>query len=225
MRADGLTVQDTTTGDIVQSGPLPLSPGFSYARTFGDWTTGGRYFVHGWANMSRPDITETVLVDSATLTARQILPLPPNREVLSIEVSPDGRTAYIASTTGLSAMVDLIDLPSDRLVFTTNRFSFWPSAFLALTSAPLPPEALQAQVVRRSVRLTWALPPMSDGASPFFLEAGSRPGGTDVRMQIDGAARELDLAGVPPGRYFVRLRAVNATGTSLPTGDIVVEVS
>ena len=29
---------------------------------------------------------------------------------------------------------------------------------------------------------------------------------------------------VPPGRYFVRVRAVNANGTSAPSNDVVIDV-
>jgi len=78
--------------------------------------------------------------------------------------------------------------------------------------------------VGQTVRLSWLIDSGSDGIDHFVVEAGFAPGATFTAFHVAGSAPALDIANVPTGRYFVRLRAVNAAGISAPTTDLIVDV-
>jgi hypothetical protein len=220
-RADGFHEFDADTGALIRSIPLPLSAGLSYWGVFGDGHQAGGVFVQGNGTAGY----ETVLVDPVTLSARQRLPLPADRQVLTIEVLPDDRTALVSSVSGIRAVVDVIDLVGNQVTFSTTMFSAWQSAFLSVTSAPLAPVALSADVSGSHVRLSWQLPPASDGASAWRIEAGSLSGAADLAI-IDpaGPHQVLEVNAVPAGRYYVRVRAINTNGISPASNEVIVDV-
>jgi hypothetical protein len=198
-----------------------LTPGFAYSRAFGTAHDGASLFVHGQNGGAR----ETVLVDPNTSGAVQRLPLPADREVLSLEVIAAGTTALVASTTGLQSSVDVIDLPTNRLTGSTAAFASWPSLFLATTNAPLAPRLEEASVAGSRVNLSWTLPTASNGVSRWQVEAGSAPGATDLALfDVSATPMALSVSGVPAGRYYVRVRAVNVTGIGASSNEIVVVV-
>ena len=82
------------------------------------------------------------------------------------------------------------------------------------------PTGLTFSVVGRTVTLAWVESP---GATDYALEAGSVAGASDVFNGSIGAQPALTAA-VPPGRYFVRLRARNAAGISAATTEIIIDV-
>ena len=52
----------------------------------------------------------------------------------------------------------------------------------------------------------------------YVLEVGSGPGRTDVGVfPISGSLTTLQVPNVPHGTYYIRVRAVNAQGTGLPS--------
>ena len=67
--------------------------------------------------------------------------------------------------------------------------------------------------------LTWN---PGSGATSYYIEAGSAAGATDVPGIEVGAATQY-VVDVPPGTYFVRVRATSATGVSGPSNEIVVQ--
>ena len=72
------------------------------------------------------------------------------------------------------------------------------------------------------MRITWA--PASGGERPttFILEAGTGEGKNDVGTFVAaGTATSMDRQ-APPGRYFVRLFARNACGTSPASNEQVI---
>lgn len=88
---------------------------------------------------------------------------------------------------------------------------------------PLSPANLRARVSGSTVGLEWDAP--TTGAVPTFyhVEAGSGPGMSDLATTRT-SERALVATGVPAGRYFVRVRAGNASGLSAPTADRQVDV-
>src|SRR5262245_11884747 len=86
----------------------------------------------------------------------------------------------------------------------------------AEAAPPSPPTNLAVAVQGMSVTLTWARASTGDPATSFLLEAGTFPGGTNVFVGNIGNATVL-MASAPAGTYFVRVRAVNAEGTSAPS--------
>ena len=64
----------------------------------------------------------------------------------------------------------------------------------------------------------------SPDVTGYLLEVGSQPSAADLASVALGRVTAFAGAAVPPGRYFVRLRAVNANGTSAPSNEVVIDV-
>ena len=90
-------------------------------------------------------------------------------------------------------------------------------------SAPESPIATLAVATGRHVRVEWQAPPHGWPATGYLIEAGSSPGAADLGVApLNGL--EFQAAAVPPGRYYLRVRAVNAAGASAPGEEVVVDV-
>ncbi len=84
---------------------------------------------------------------------------------------------------------------------------------------PGPPVATTATVRGRAVLMVWESPALGWPATGFLIEAGTAPGRTDIgTVPVVGSSFQ---ASAPPGRYYVRVRAVNAQGPG-PAGDELV---
>jgi glucose/arabinose dehydrogenase len=92
-----------------------------------------------------------------------------------------------------------------------------------LTAVPAPPANLSALIDASTVTLGWQ--PGSGGGPTFGyrLEAGSTSGSSDI-LVAEQLEAGLVVGGVPPGLYFVRIRAMNAAGLSAPSNEVVVRV-
>lgn len=104
-----------------------------------------------------------------------------------------------------------------------------PSAEIMLNVGTVPapppaPTALSFTIDGSTVNLTWTAP--EEGApTSYILEAGSEPGLANLVAQDTGsAATTLAYAGVPPGTYYVRVRAVNSLGAGVASNEVVVAV-
>jgi hypothetical protein len=100
--------------------------------------------------------------------------------------------------------------------------------FRVFSTAPLAvpgqPQSLTASVSGRTVALSW-LPPGAGGApASYVVEAGSAPGLANLAT-VPVIGTSFVAPGVPPGTYYVRVRAVNATGPGAPTADVTIVVS
>lgn len=87
---------------------------------------------------------------------------------------------------------------------------------------PNPPPATTVVVSAGTVRLEWQAPPLGWPATGYLLEAGTAPWLSNIGT-LPVAATSFEAA-VPPGRYYVRVRAVNASGTSGPGDEVVIDV-
>jgi glucose/arabinose dehydrogenase len=89
-------------------------------------------------------------------------------------------------------------------------------------AAPPPPPAGLASTLSGSlVSLSWAA---SGTISSMVLEAGYAAGtSTAAVIVLDGSARAFS-SNAPSGTYYVRVRAMNACGSSAPSNEIVVTV-
>ena len=97
--------------------------------------------------------------------------------------------------------------------------------FSGVPPPPAPPVNLGATVAGSQVSLTWSpgSQPATGPATHFVLEAGSAPGASNYGA-LPIAASGVVVGGVPPGLYYVRVRAANSTGWSSPSNEIVVQV-
>jgi hypothetical protein len=89
------------------------------------------------------------------------------------------------------------------------------------TGPPPAPAGLAASVTSRQVTLTW-----NSVTSPdtFQIEAGSATSLTDLAILDVGGTQRALVVTASTGRYFVRIRARNACGTSGASNEIVVVV-
>lgn len=99
-----------------------------------------------------------------------------------------------------------------------------PEAVVVVGALPGVPRNLTATVSGgRTVSLAWAAP--ASGATPasYRLEAGRAPGASDAAV-LTVAGTGFVATAVPPGTYFVRVRAVTASGAGPATADLAVVV-
>lgn len=90
-----------------------------------------------------------------------------------------------------------------------------------LLAPPPPPSALAFTVVGQHVELTWRNP---GDATHFMVEAGTIAGRSNLGIMHVGNATAWSVDNVPSGTYYVRVRAGNDVGPSLPSNEVVVTV-
>ena len=85
------------------------------------------------------------------------------------------------------------------------------------------PTNLTSTVMGTTVTLTWTA---TAGAVSYLIEAGSSSGSANLASLPTGnALTTFSTTGVPAGTYFVRVRAIDASGAAgLPSNEVVVVV-
>lgn len=94
------------------------------------------------------------------------------------------------------------------------------SAFAIAVRSPLAPTSQPAGVTASNVTLSWSDP---GNASSFELEFGMAPGQRLGTVAV-GRVATTNVQGVPPGVYYVRVRAINEVGRSPASNEIRVVV-
>lgn len=89
-----------------------------------------------------------------------------------------------------------------------------------LFRSPFAPSALTSSVSGRTVQLSWKDP---GDTTEFELEFGFAPGQRAGAIRV-GTATSLTLPGVPPGTYYVRVKALNEVGPSPASTEVRVVV-
>lgn len=89
---------------------------------------------------------------------------------------------------------------------------------------PAAPVNLRASVSGSTVRLTWDPGAAVAPVVGYQVEAGVQPGQSTTIVAQTGATA-LTVGGVPPGAYFVKVRAGNATGLGDASNEIPVAVA
>ena len=89
-----------------------------------------------------------------------------------------------------------------------------------------PPMDLAAAVDGSTVTLTWSVQLGDLSPTGYVIEAGSSTGASNLASISwpGGFRRSYVATGVPAGTYFVRLRATNRSGTSLPSNEVMIVV-
>ena len=96
---------------------------------------------------------------------------------------------------------------------------------LAMAETPLAPAALTAIVTGTSVSLSWQSAGPPAAINRYVLEVGSAPGLSDIFSGLDvGLQTSFGTSNVPPGTYYVRVRAGNYSGLGAPSNEVVVQV-
>jgi len=92
----------------------------------------------------------------------------------------------------------------------------------ASATAPAAPGTLTGQVLSSGLLLRWHA--ATGNAATYVIEAGTASGATNLGIVTTGNLDTTFSAGVPPGTYFVRVRAANAFGHSAPSNEVTVVV-
>ncbi len=118
-----------------------------------------------------------------------------------------------ASAAGTSA-------PSNEVVVIVGSGGSSPRS-----GAPAPPTGLASAVSGSVVSFAWNAPAAGGAPASYRIDAGSSVGLSDLASFSTGnTATSISVPGVPAGTYYVRVRAVNASGTSGASNEIVVFV-
>jgi len=140
-----------------------------------------------------------------------------NGELIDLNIAsglPSGSIRRVKKITDSGAILVSMEVPSP----------FSPG--YALTDSVLiparldPPAAVQFAVSGGIVHLQWSA---SAGAADYVIEAGSAPGASDFFNGSVGPVTAIS-AFVPAGRYYVRIRARDGSGTSDPSAEVVIDV-
>jgi hypothetical protein len=92
-------------------------------------------------------------------------------------------------------------------------------------TAPHAPTAITNSVVLDTVTLSWTPAATGGPATSYILEAGTAPGLANITtITLNSSHTSTVVGAVPAGLYYVRVRARNALGTSLPSPDTAVTV-
>jgi hypothetical protein len=93
----------------------------------------------------------------------------------------------------------------------------------AIAAGPDTPRHVLAIATGDAVTVTW--PPSSSGSAPlgYLVEASLSPAGRTIAAFLV-IEPTLTVTAVPPGSYYVRVRAGNALGLSAPSAEVLVAV-
>lgn len=89
-----------------------------------------------------------------------------------------------------------------------------------LVRSPFAPEAVRTRTAGRSVTVAWE---NAGNVSDFEIQAGWAPGATMLTQRV-GLRTSVAFDDVPPGVYYVRVRAFNEVGGSPVSNEVRVEV-
>lgn len=90
-----------------------------------------------------------------------------------------------------------------------------------LLTPPPPPTPLEFTITERRVDLKWRDP---GDTTHFVVEVGTIAGRSDLGFLHVGNTTTWGVDGVPSGTYYVRVRAGNDVGPSLPSNEVVITV-
>ena len=119
-------------------------------------------------------------------------------------VSLDGETLQPLAT---------VDLVSSRAAVASYGQAI-------LLTPPLSPAPLTLNLAGRHATLTWINP---GDTIDFVIEVGTLPGRSNIGIFHVGNVTSF-ASDVPPGTYYVRVRALNDVGASLPSNEVVIRV-
>ena len=245
---DGVFVVQPSTGDVVASTTtvLPHKFGNLAQRSLVLDESANRVLVTTHDQHGSLTATGAAVLDAQTLATVALIDAPRARAALLPGFVPDSmqyallhdpalhlvymveheqqrdRYAYQDIRTALHA-IDLttgaVRRSADmRAVFGTMAGLLTSRVFLL--PAPAAPGAPSFTVAGSTVTLQWLASP---NASYYVLEAGTAPGLANIGT-ITTTGPSVAVSGVPPGRYYVRVRAVGIGGAGPRSADTAVIV-
>ena len=190
--------------DATTSAPLPDRDVLAYARVGADYQAAGVGYTDasGAYQISLPPGTYHLVARSSDTYLGEIYDNIPCGATCKYGVGAVALGTAVAVTTG-TVTVD----------FALQREPALP---------PGPPE-LWGFVAGGTVTLHWSEAEYGGSANDFILEVGFSPGTTFMSIPVAGWT--FERAGVPPGRYFFRVRGRNSRGIGPPSGEFELTVN
>jgi hypothetical protein len=149
--------------------------------------------------------------------------------VVEMGTSP-GTTSLPTQTAGAGATSLTTTLPGGtyfvrvRAVNGVGTSPPSPEATVTVTGPspiPGPPGTFSVRAAGRSAIFTWTAPTVGEPPTRYLIEAGSAPGLADLAtLDTASIGSSYTVPNVPPGTYWVRVRAANAAGTGGPSQDV-----
>jgi hypothetical protein len=107
--------------------------------------------------------------------------------------------------------------PSNEIVVSI------PNGAAVCTTPPNTPSNLTASALGTLVSIAWVPSPSGCPATGYVVQAGSAPNQSNIAVVNVGAATSLS-ASAPGGTYYIRVVAVNGSGNSSPSPDLMLTV-
>jgi hypothetical protein len=103
-----------------------------------------------------------------------------------------------------------------------------PGTSFSVPIVPPPPgtaTSLAHSVTGTTVSFNWTAPSAGGAVAQYLLLASVTPGGGPIAtLPVSGSLTSVQVTGVPPGTYFVRIVATNAGGSSPASNEVTVVV-
>lgn len=131
-----------------------------------------------------------------------------------------GAGKYYGPITQQLSVFDGVTLQALGAVTTDDRLDLCGGRQLVLATPPGAPRQAAASVVGHDVTLVWT---NVGSASDFVLDVGLVSGETAISLPLRPGTGAT-LSAVPSGRYFARVRGVNAFGSSPPSREVTIVV-
>ena len=172
------------------------------------WMLGARLFMQ-WERHQYGGAPSHYLVEAGTAPgARNIGTIPVNVPAFTFDGVPPG--TYFLRVRAVSAAG--ISEPSNEVMVVAG----------GAPSPPGVPFAVGAVVSGGSGTITWSKP--AGPVTGYVLEAGTETGLSNAARVALGPQTSVGFSNIPPGRYYVRVRALNPLGTGLASEEVTVVV-
>ena len=148
-------------------------------------------------------------------------------EPVTIAFHPSRALAYVLSRPARGSankVLDIVDTGALRLV-ASIALQTPPDGLASFIVAPHPPApaAPSVTVANHRVTVTWGPGPKSPAITQYDLEvAGAAGGPALLAIKVAGLAFVAD--NVPPGMFYLRVRARNYAGVSAASGEVALRV-
>jgi len=202
------------------SAPLTLTPGTIYYVA-----------VRGYnASYAYGPPSSEVTIDLGTPAASITAVLQANNAVLVTWATANAATAVINGNP-VNASGSMTVTVSATTTFTLTATSATgatatasATVTLGVAAAPTAPQSLSGSVSGSRVSLAWRAPSGGGAPQTYLLYAGTSAGATNVANGVSVGNVLSAYGDLPRGRYYIRVRAANAHGTSADSNTISVRV-
>ena len=188
---------------IGAGGALPAPP-----RSVQAWMAGSR-LIMTWGDPAAGGVPTHFVVEAGTAAGvANIATIPVASRAFTYDPVPAGfyfLRVRAANATGVSA-------PSNEVMVVAGGAG----------SPPAAPVQVGAAANGSTVTLTWTAP--AGAVEGYLIEAGSATGLSNLAVVPIGPQTTVGFEGIPPGTYYVRLRAVNGYGRSVVSEEMVIVV-